>query len=332
MPGIIISEASEQNNPLFGQWQAPIAGYLRKRAEAFEQMSIARKIFKIRKSTHASESYGAQTGFDNFLPSVENGDYPTTDSQTAGMKTIQNITWKNEFSISWEMVQDANLIKFQDKPKAFIAAYYRTQEEFFAKLLAEAWMGSKSFKIGNVEFDLTTMDGLPAFSKNHKTVCSNEAIPNAFSDAFSAQALARAATTLQITKGDKGETLAVWPDTIIIPDDADLKEEVLAVVGSEKKPGTANNDLNPQYGNWNVLIWPYLNRFLKSGVKPWMVCDGQFCDENHSLIWQERHPLEVTSHIEGNDANTWKGKARFGGGFAESRGMLVGGISGGATL
>lgn len=331
MSGIIISESSNRNDPLFGKWQAPIASYLRKEAESFEQMSVAKKLFRQRKSTHWAESYGGMTSMGNFKPSVENGDYPTTDFQHGDMKIIPNRTWKNAFSISWEMIQDTNLIQIQSKPQEFMAAWGRTQEEFFAELLARGMLGEETFAIDGMDFDITAADGLPVFSADHKAKITGESQPNAFSNAFNLENLGKMTTALQNTKGDRGELLAMWPDTIVIGNDEELKNKVISVIGSEKTPGSNNNDINPQYGNWNLIIWPYLNRYL-GGAQPWMIMDSKYVDTHDCLIWQERHPLEITSEIQGNDANLWKGKARFGGGFANHRGMMVGGVEHGTTL
>lgn len=332
MADIIISEASGLNDPWFGKWQAPIASYLRKEAEAMEQRSIARKLFRVRKSSHWAESYGSATAMENFKPVPENGAYPVTGFHHGRTKVIPNVTWKNSFHISWEMIMDADLIRLQEQPQEFMTAWERTQEEFFAEMLARAMQGENTLEINGVNFDITAADKLPLFSAEHKGLVSGDEQPNAFTDAFGLDALSKMSTAMQNTKGDRGELLAVWPDTIVIPNDEGLKNEVISVIGSEKKPGTYNNDINPQYGNWNLVIWPYLNRFLKDGSKPWMLMDSKYVETHDVLIWQSRHPLEVTSKIEGNDANGWYGKARLSGGFASYRGVMAGGMKSGAAL
>ena len=332
MADIIISEASGLNDPWFGKWQAPIASYLRKEAEAMEQMSVARKLFRKRNSTHWAESYGSAVGMQNFKPGPENADYPVTGMRHGRMKTIPNVTWKNSFGISWEMIMDADLIKIQGQPQEFMTAWERTQEEFFAEMLASAMEGKTEMTIDGMAFDITGADNMAVFSTGHKALVTGEEQPNAFEDEFSLDALNKMSTAMQNTHGENGELLAMWPDTIVIPNDEALKNEIISVIGSEKKPGGANNDINPQYGNWNLIIWPYLNRFLPRGAKPWMLMDSKYVETHDCMIWQQRHPLEVRSEIQGNDANVWKGKARFGGGFANWRGMMAGGISGGAAL
>ena len=63
MAGIIISEASAQNDMLYGKWQAPIKSFLEKRAEAIDQGSVAAKIFKKVNSSHWAPLYAIQLYF-----------------------------------------------------------------------------------------------------------------------------------------------------------------------------------------------------------------------------------------------------------------------------
>ena len=332
MSGIIISENSHLNDPLFGKWQTPIASFLESRAEAIDQGSVAKKIFREVSSSHFAESYGGMTAMDDFAPSAENGAYPVTDYQVGNMKTIQNYTWKNSFVISRELIDDGNLIELKRRPGAFMTAYDRTVERFYARMLGYALQGKTSFNLDKAKFDTTSADGVCLFSKDHKGAVSKRTLANAFTDAFSAEALGKAATAMQNMKDDNDNTLGLVPDTIIIPNLESVKAAVWAAIGSEKVPGSSNNDYNYQFGNWNVIIWPYLNDFIGDLTAPWIIMDSKYCEECDVAIKQDREPLTITSVIDDNDANRWKGRARFGGGFVDFRGMMAGGLKTGATL
>lgn len=71
---------------------------------------------------------------------------------------------------------------------------------------------------------------------------------------------------------------------------------------------------------------------MGSDKKPWVLTDKQYNDEYGSAVWLDRVALEVTSKLADNDANVWKGYARFVAGFNDWRGFAVGGVSGGDTL
>jgi phage major head subunit gpT-like protein len=332
MAGIIISEASAKNDMLYGKWQAPIASFLETRAEAIDQGSIAAKIFKKVNSTHWAESYGSLTAIDDFKPTPENGAYPISGFEQGYSKIIKNFTWKNSFAISREMLEDGNLINLRKQPAGFMTSYERTRERYFAALLGGALQGMKKVKFGGEEFDIAGADEEAIFSKNHKGKVSKKTIVNAFADEFNATNLGKAATAMQNMKGDNDETLGLVPDTILIPNIESIKSKVWTAIGSEKVPGSSNNDYNYQFGNWNVIIWPYLNDFIGNQQEPWILMDSNYMQEADVAIWQDRVPLEIKSVVDENDANRWKGRARFGGGFVDFRGMVAGGVAMGGAL
>lgn len=332
MAGIIVSEASAKNDMLYGKWQAPIASFLEKRAEAVDQESIAAKIFKKVNSTHWAESYGSLTAIDDFKPTPENGAYPISDFEQGYSKLIKNYTWKNSFAISREMLEDGNLINLRKQPAGFMTSFDRTRERYFASLLGGALQGQKKVTFGGEVFDISGADEAPLFSNVHKGKVSKKNIVNAFTNEFTAENLGKAATAMQNMKGDNDETLGLVPDTILIPNIETIKSKVWAAIGSEKVPGSSNNDYNYQFGNWNVIIWPYLNDFIGTLAEPWILMDSNYMQESDVAIWQERIPLTVKSVVDENDANRWKGRARFGGGFVDFRGMLAGGMAAGAEL
>ena len=332
MAGIIVSEASARNDMLYGKWQAPIHSFLEKRLEAVERESIAGKVFKKVNSTHWAESFGGLTAIGDFKPTPENGSYPVSDFEQGYTKILKNYTWKNSFAISREMLEDGNLINLQKQPAGFVTSYERTTERFFANLLGSALQGKKVAKVGNEAFDVTGADAEVVFSKNHVGKVSKKKISNAFSDAFSADALGEAMTRMQNIKGDNDETLGLAPDTILIANDHDLKKAIFAVIGSEKEPGSGNNDFNYLFGNLNVIIWPYLNDYIAAGTSPWILMDSKYMEQVECAVWLDRVPLSITSVVDENDANRWKGRSRFGGGFVDFRGMMAGGVAHGEAL
>ena len=332
MAGIIISEASAQNNALFGEVQYPIASFLESRFEAAEQESIASKITRKVKSTHAREGYAGMGSMDDFLPTVENGEYPHTDMKVAYTKDIVNITWKNSFSVSREMLDDSNFKEIFKRAAGMAKRYHSTRENFFMEMLGTALQGKSEFERNGIKFDATAYDKLPMFSKNHIGETNKIKLGNAFSDAFSEEVLGELATRMQNFTDEKGHVLSIQPDTILIPNDAELKRAVFAAIGSEKVPGSGDNDYNYLFGNWNVLVSPVLNRYIAPGSKPFVLLDSQMIQDEDIFIDQEREALNVTSLIERNDANTWNGRCRFGGGFVDFRGMIAGGVAHGAAL
>lgn len=79
-------------------------------------------------------------------------------------------------------------------------------------------------------------------------------------------------------------------------------------------------------------MWPYLNQFITKGTKPWVLGDSKYNEEYGGAVWLDRVNLEIRSELASNDANVWKGYARFIAGFNDWRAFAVGGVSGGTEL
>ena len=333
MANITFTEGSGLNDSIFGKSQAPIRSFLEKRSEAFEKQSVIPLLFSEEKSTGWAEKYTGMTAMDGFKAVGENGATPTDGFQEGYAKQIENITWKDSFSRSREIMEDAKVFDLRKRPQAFIDGYNRTRERFAAQLFGEAIKGSTSFKTGDVTVSATCADGLSLFNTAHKAKVKGANQSNKFSDAFSADALAAAETALQNVKGDNGEVLAVVPDTIVIPNDYALKQSVFSVIGADKDPATANNGFNYLFGRWNVIVSQYLTEFITAGTAPWILMSSSYNKDVGGAIFQDRTPLDVTSYIDQNThANVWTGYARFAAGFNDWRFACVGGVTGGTAL
>ena len=332
MAHIIFSEGSGLQDSIYGKSQEPIKMFLEKRAEAFEAESIAKKVFAQETSNHYAEKFTSMTAMEGFVPVGENGAYPVDGMQESYAKTLENVTWKNSFSLSREIIDDGILMELRKQPQAFITSYYRTRERFAAFLLANAVKKQTSGKFGGWTFDTTSADGVCLFATNHPKKVKSGTQSNLFSNAFSASILGAAETRMQNFTGDNNEVLDVSPDTIIIPNIYSLKNDVFAAIGADKEPTTANNAYNYVYGRWNVIVWPYLNEFITSGTAPWILMDSRYNKDNGSAVWLDRVKLEVKSEIADNDANRWKGYARFTAGFNDWRGFCVGGVASGTDI
>ena len=296
MANITFTEGSGLQDSIFGKSQEPIKMFLEKRGEAFEQTSMLPELFNMGSSNHWGEKFSTMTAMDGFQPVGENGDYPVDGMQEG------------------------------------FASYYRTREKFGAALIGAAVQKKTETTFSGKTFDVKTADGKCLFATNHPSKLGKSNQSNQFSDAFSNDALMAMEAKMQDFRGDNDEVLDVAPTTILIPNDYKLKRDVFAAIGADKDPATANNGFNYNFGRWNVVVWPYLNQFIASGTAPWILLDKKYNDEYGSAMWLDRVQLEVRSELAGNDANVWKGYARFIAGFNDWRGYAVGGVTGGTQL
>jgi hypothetical protein len=330
---ITFSEASGLQDTIFGKCQHPVQRVIERRGEEFEQTSLLKKLFLFSITKNYGDLMTAMTAMNGFLPVGELGAVPIDGFQQGFSKFLGQMTWKNSFALSREIVDDAKIIDIRKRPESFIVGYLRTRERFGAALYGGALSGLTKVKFGGMDFDVSCADGKPVFDKEHPAKVKGAKPCNVFSDAFSAKALGRMETVMQNFKGDNEELLDVSPTTILIPNDADLKESVFAAIGADKNPVNSDNAYNYQFGRWNVSIWPYLNPFLKQGVKPWVLLDPLYNDLYGGACWNDRVALEVKSTVDDNvTANKWWGYARYNATFNDWRFAAVGGITGGASL
>lgn len=333
MAGITFVEASGVNDSIYGKSQAPIRLMIEKKGEAYEEEAIANKIFKGEKSKRFAEKMTALTAMSGFEPVGEMGNHPYDNMRESYSKVLEHEVWKDRFTISREMIDDANVVNMRNKPQQFVAGYYRTRERFAAALLGAAVKGNTTATFKGKKFDTTSADNVCLFSSSHPSITGGANQSNVFSDAFSTAALGALETAMQNFKGDNGEILAVSPDTIIIPNLYGLKNDVFGGIGADKSPETANNAFNYQYGRWNVIVWPYLNEFITSGTAPWILMDSKYNEECLGAAWFDRVALEVTSHLDyDTNANVWDGYARFSAGFNDWRAFAIAGVSGASPL
>lgn len=335
MAGITFTEGSGLQDSIFGKSQAPIRMFLEKRGEAFEQQSILKDVFNMETSNKFGEKMGTMTAMEGFQPVGENGTYPMDSMQEGFDKFLEHMTWKDSFAMSQEIVEDAKIMDLKKRPAQFIAGYYRTREKFGAALYGNAISGNTSFNFNGKKFDAATADGKALFATDHPSALTKNKSTqsNKFADAFSNDALGAMETAMQGFTGDNNEILDVSPDTILIPNDYKLKKDVFAAIGADKDPTTSNNGFNYQYGRWNVIVWPYLNQFITANTSPWILLDSKYNETYGGALWFDRITLNVRSEIDpGNDANIWKGRARFTAGFNDWRFAAVGGVTGGTEL
>ena len=331
---IVFSESSNLANTIYGKCEAPVRMFLEQRAEAFDQNSLLKDLFLMGTSENYGDLLTTMTAMNGFQPVGENGAYPSDSMEEGYQKLLVYETWKDEFTITQEMIEDAKMMDMKKQPAAFMTGYERTRELFGAAIYAAFMSGFGSMKFRGKTFDVKGADGQAICSKTHPAKVKGGQQSNCFSNTFSADALGLVETAMQNFKGDNGEVLDVAPSTILIPNDAAMKKAVFAAIGADKEPTTANNAFNYQYGRWNVIIWPYLNQFLAAGGDPvWALIDPTYNENYGGAVWNDRVPLTVRTVIDENtDAAKWKGRARFNATGNDWRFIAVGGVTGGTAL
>lgn len=333
---LTVSIGSGLNGTIYGDCQVPLKAFLESRGEAFQRESLLPYLYRMEKSRHWSERYSSETAMGDFEPVGEGGDYPKTGFEDGYFRDIVNMTFKQSFSVTQELVEDCLLGTMKQRANKLVTAYGRTREKFGRILYAGGLYGTTVSYKGKT-FACGSADGQALFSKTHPNKVNGAKQTNLYKGTFTNTLLGKIETEMQNIKGDNGELLGVAPDTIWIPNDAALKDAVFSAVGADKEPTSGNNAFNYQFGRWNIIVDPYLTAALtdlgKSSEKPFFLLDSKFIELNDGPIFQDRVPLDVKSVIDNNnDNNVWQGRARFGAGFADWRFVAVGNMSTGTDL
>lgn len=333
---LTVSIGSGLNGTIYGDCQVPLKAFLESRGEAFQRESLLPYLYRMEKSRHWAERYSSETAMGDFEPVGEGGDYPKTGFEDGYFRDIVNMTFKQSFSVTKELVEDCLLGTMKQRANKLVTAYGRTREKFGRILYAGGLYGTAVSYKGKT-FACGSADGQALFSKTHPNKVNGAKQTNLYKGTFTNTLLGKIETEMQNIKGDNGELLGVAPDTIWIPNDGALKDAVFSAVGADKEPTSGNNAFNYQFGRWNIIVDPYLTAALadmgKSSEKPFFLLDSKFIELNDGPIFQDRVPLEVKSIIDtNNDNNVWQGRARFGAGFVDWRFIAAGNMSTGTDL
>ena len=333
---LTVSIGSGLNGTIYGDCQVPLKAFLESRGEAFQRESLLPYLYRMEKSRHWAERYSSETAMGDFEPVGEGGDYPKTGFEDGYFRDIVNMTFKQSFSVTKELVEDCLLGTMKQRANKLVTAYGRTREKFGRILYAGGLYGTTVSYKGKT-FACGSADGQALFSKTHPNKVDGAKQTNLYKGTFTNTLLGKIETEMQNIKGDNGELLGVAPDTIWIPNDGALKDAVFSAVGADKEPTSGNNAFNYQFGRWNIIVDPYLTAALadmgKSSEKPFFLLDSKFIELNDGPIFQDRVPLEVKSIIHtNNDNNVWQGRARFGAGFVDWRFIAAGNMSTGTDL
>ena len=325
----VYSKSSGLNNAAIGKLETPIKMLIEHESNKYNQKGgICKWLFNIEKSNKYGETIVGMSDFDIFQAAKEGEVGAIQSVEETYHKFIEHIQFMKEFSITAEMMEDANFGLATDAKRRienFTRAYYKTVDRICEQALIDSTKSSTY--IAGTSLDLTTGDGEPLFTKNHKwggtqnggtqsnyysATCftDNDGTynPNRFSEA-----LAEAAGKLRNMRDESGDMLGYVADTIILPGNhTTLEMMVKKICGSEYVTGSPNNDINLNYGRWNIIVLPHWS----SDNNECMIMSS---DANKTLggnMFFNRVPLTITNWVENHTGNyIWNGRCRFGVGF-----------------
>ena len=335
---IIYSKNSGFTDAAIGRLETPIKMIIEHESDLLTKKGgICSWLFNVEKSSRFGETIVGQSEFDVFQAALEGNSAEVDAVKDTYSKFIEHVQFMKEFVISAEMMEDAGFgVAAEAKRRAenFTRAYHKTINKLCAHALSSATASSTVF--AKARLDLTTGDGLPLFSANHKYKDKENEIPQSnyyFGDIFSSgesrtastavfeEALAELAFKLRNMKDENGDPLGYTADTLILPGNRPVAEMIAKkVCGSEGALGGNYNDINLHYGNWNIIVLPTWQTERDS-------CMVMSSEANKNLsgnMFFNRVPLTVTNWVDHHTGNyIWNGRCRFGVGFGSYKHILL---------
>ena len=335
---IFYSKLTGSNNAAVGRLETPIKMIIEHESDLLTKKGgICSWLFNVEKSHRFGETIIGQNEFETFRAVVEGGGAESDNMSETYRKFIEHIQFMKEFTVTAEMMEDANYGVAQDakrRAENFTRAYYKTINKVCESALINGTKTNASFAKANI--DLTTGDGLPLFSSSHSYgngsgIQSNYYYGNVFKSGIGTarasstgafeEALGKLSVIVRNMKDENGDPLGYTADTLILPGNRPIAETIAKkVCGSEGALGNGYNDINLHFGNWNVVILPN-----------WQTADDRVMvmssEANKNLsgnMFFNRVPLTVSSWIDHHTGNyVWNGRCRFGVGFGTYKHILL---------
>ena len=336
---IIYSKSSQINGSAIGRLETPIKMIIEHESNLLSKApSICNTLFNVEKSNRFGETIITGSDFDVFTATSEGeGSYPdmVTDNRK---KFIEHVQFMKEFIITAEMMDDAQngiAADAKRRAEAFTRAYYKTINKLCTAAIAGA--NERTLRFANADIDISCSDGYSTFSSMHvwgSGMKSGTQSNNYYGDIFStgsgtsrkmsAEAFEEALTELSFKlrnmKDELGEPLGYSADTIILPGNRPVAELITKkVCGTYGTLGSANNDININYGNWNIVVLPT----WESNCDQAIIMSSEANKNLSGNMFFNRVPLTVTNWVDHHTGNyIWNGRCRFGVGFGTYKHMI----------
>ncbi|MBQ8528645.1 MAG: hypothetical protein IJ459_02805 [Clostridia bacterium] len=336
---IIYSKSTGNTSAAIGKLETPIKMIIERESDLLATASGAVSLFNVEKSNRFGETIVGGNEFSIFSAAPEGGGADVDSVSETYHKFIEHIQFMKEFTITAEMMEDANYgiaVDAKHRAENFVRAYYKTINKLCLTALTNGEFDRCPF--GNASLDLTTGDGLPVFHSEHvwgdqmsnkSGVQSNFYYGDIFrhgddrtpSATVFEESLYDLSVKLRNMVDETGEALGYTADTIILPGNRPIAEAIAKkVCGTPYVVGSSNNDINLHYANWNIVVLP-----------GWQSTDDRLIvmssEANKNLcgnMFFNRVPLTVTNWVDNHTGNyIWNGRCRFGVGFGSYKHMIL---------
>lgn len=221
------------------------------------------------------------------------------DTHKGFKATYTHKKYSKGMQIERELVDDDLYSEIKKRTRNLAQSVYYTRQYYAASVFNNAFNAS-----------YPGPDGVALCATNHpKSPNDATTWSNTGSYDLNADNVEAVRNAMMMWTDDKGNLLAINPDTLIVP--PALRKAALVIADSDKEPDTAENNVNIWRGSVNVIEWPFL-----TNSKAWFMVDMQRM--KNFLNWFDRRIATLESEkVFDTEVAKYKTVARFSFGWDE---------------
>jgi len=254
--------------------------------------SMKADLYDVQTSSDSYETWSEIGALGDF--SEWNGQVAYQDQAQGYDVTATHLEFVSGIQVERKLFDDDRHNVWQARPVALADAAFRTTEKHVARMF-------------NSAFDVDTYfynnsEAVAMCSDSHTTLSgasTASGFDNRVTSALSAVGVAAARIQMKYFKDDKGNSISIMPDELLVP--IDLEESAYEIVNSEGKVETALNNPNFLKGKMSVKVYQWL-----TDTNNWFLMDSG--KRKQCLVWFDKAPLEF-GQIEDFDTMVAKWRA-----------------------
>ncbi len=291
-------------------------------------------LYNEKKSDKQTERIAVEDGYDLMDPTADGDKAKTDKTNQIGHKDISHVIYTKNVMVTEVMMEDANYGFSPDielQARSLPDSYWRTRETVAQRAYTEA--EKDHFLYRGAKIDTTTYDGKPLFSnahtygdqeKGHAYGTQSNLFYIVDSDPSAgtiAEILSAGAAQINQMLNSNSEAQDFDADTVFVPRGVATNgfvDKVRRAIGSEYFPGTANNDINTQNGQWN-----FVPLSLWKPETPEIMIMSQDAKRMMKSMFYNRINLNVNVWEEPGTGNlNWRARTRFGVGHVDYKHVI----------
>lgn len=269
-------------------------GFRKIYVDAYEEEEMhLNDVFHVETSEKDSEKDSSISSFGLAQETSEQGPVSYEDPLQGYDKTYSHLKYTKGFKVTLEMWEDGLYRSMKRLPEALGRCMRRTSEDLASQVYNRAF--NSSYADGG--------DAKVLCSTSHTRPDGGTAQSNSSSTsiALTESNLETARIAFRKQLDDKGNKIGTKPKVLLIP--VDLDKTAHLIIDSDKRSGTADNDVNINKGKFRIIDWEYI-----SSTTAWFLLDPS----THRVNWfWRRKPSMKNDELFDTEVAVYKSSMRL---------------------